>query len=139
MPDLTPDQMAKIHAACFTSPRPWSAAEITGLLDSPHCFVCSVAEGFALGRAVAGEAELLTLAVTPTAQGRGVGAGLIDLFFDAARRRRSEQAFLEVAAHNLAAIHLYGKKGFHLSGQRPGYYHLPGGGAIAALILSRML
>lgn len=136
---LTPDQMAAIHRACFTTPRPWSASEISGLLNSPHSFACFAKDGFLLGRAVAGEAELLTIAVTPTAQGRGIGAGLLDMFFDAARHRHSEQAFLEVAANNPAAIHLYLKKGFVQIGHRPAYYRLPDGSAVAALNFSRPL
>jgi ribosomal-protein-alanine N-acetyltransferase len=133
MPNMTPDQMATIHSACFTTPRPWSASEIVGLLDSPHSFVCFADSGFLLGRAVAGEAELLTIAVSPVAQGRGIGAALMDQFLDAARHRHSEQAFLEVAANNPAAIHLYLKKGFRQTGLRPAYYRLPDGSTVAAL------
>jgi ribosomal-protein-alanine N-acetyltransferase len=130
---MTPDQMAAIHSACFTTPRPWSASEISGLLDSPYAFACFADSGFLLCRAVAGEAELLTIAVSPAAQGRGIGAHLMDQFLDAARGRHSEQAFLEVAANNPAAIHLYLKKGFIQTGQRPAYYRQPDGSAVAAL------
>lgn len=139
MSGMTPDQMAAIHHACFITPRPWSAREIAGLLDSPHCFACFAENGFLLGRAVAGEAELLTIAVSPPSQGRGIGAGLLDMFFDAARQRESAQAFLEVAANNPAAIHLYVKNGFVQVGQRPAYYRLPDGSAVAALNFSRPL
>lgn len=136
---MTPDQMAAIHRACFTTPRPWSAQEITALLDSKHAFLCGTGHGFLIGRAVAGEAELLTIAVSPPAQGRGMGAALMDMFFDAARQRDSEQAFLEVAANNPAAIHLYLKKGFSQTGERPAYYRLPDGTAVAALNFNRPL
>lgn len=139
MSGMTPDQMAAIHLACFTTPRPWAASEIAGLLDSPHCFACFAENGFLLGRAVAGEAELLTIAVSPIAQGRGIGAALLEMFFDAARRRDSEQAFLEVAANNPAAIHLYVKTGFVQTGQRPAYYRMPDGAAVAALNFARTL
>lgn len=139
MSGLTPDQMAAIHRDCFTTPRPWSALEIAALLDSPHCFTCSTDMGFLLGRAVAGEAELLTIAVSPTAQGRGMGADLMDMFFDAARMRQSDQAFLEVAANNPAAIRLYLKKGFVQTGQRPAYYRLPDGTPVTALNFTRPL
>lgn len=133
MADLSPDQMAAIHHACFTTPRPWSASEIAGLLDSQYCFACCAENGFLLGRAVAGEAELLTIAVSPNAQGRGIGTHLMDLFAQRARQRACGQAFLEVAANNPAAIHLYLKKGFVQVGQRPAYYRLPDGSAVAAL------
>jgi ribosomal-protein-alanine N-acetyltransferase len=133
---LTPDEMAAIHRACFSTPRPWSASEIAGLLESPHCFTCVAKDGFLLGRAVAGEAELLTLAVNPPSQGRGIGAQLIDMFLDAARGRHCAQAFLEVAENNPAAIHLYLKKGFQQLGKRPAYYHFPDGSTAAALNFS---
>jgi [ribosomal protein S18]-alanine N-acetyltransferase len=130
---MTPQDMAALHLACFTTPRPWSSAEIKDILDNPYCFVCTVPEGFAIGRAVAGEAELLTIAVAPAAQGRGIGAALIDDFLAKAKLRQSESAFLEVAENNGAAISLYVKKGFVQTGQRPRYYHQPDGSAVSAL------
>ena len=57
--------MAALHAACFAFPRPWSAAEFAALLADPLVFVQTLPGGFVMGRAVAGEAELLTVAVAP--------------------------------------------------------------------------
>jgi [ribosomal protein S18]-alanine N-acetyltransferase len=130
---MTPENMATLHRACFTIPRPWTGAEFRALLDSPHIYVCTAAHGFAMGRAVAGEAELLTIAVAPMSQGLGIGSALMDEFLDKAKQRQSESVFLEVAENNTAAIALYVKKGFVQMGKRPRYYQQADGTPISAL------
>ena len=137
MPDAA--QWAALHAACFTTPRPWSAAEIADLLTSAHVFALGDSCGFLIGRAVAGEAELLTLAVDPQARRQGLGLHLVHRFFESARARGAKEAFLEVSAANPAAIALYHRAGFALAGQRRGYYTTPDGEKIDALILTRPL
>lgn len=131
--------MAALHALCFTTPKPWSAAEFAGLLGDPLCFALVEAEGFLLGRAVAGEAELLTLAVAPQARRRGIGARLVTRFLYQARLRGAEDVFLEVAESNAAAIALYSGMGFAEAGRRRGYYRAADGRATDALILKRLL
>ena len=128
-----------IHAACFTLPRPWTAPEIKALLDSPHVFALIESGGFLLGRAVAGEAELLTLAVLPAARRQGLGARLVQAFLAEARARQSKQAFLEVAAGNTGAIALYERAGFAQVGRRKAYYTGADGQSDDALVLSRAL
>ncbi|WP_103332545.1 GNAT family N-acetyltransferase [Pseudotabrizicola formosa] len=137
MPEVA--ELASIHAACFTLPRPWSAPEIRSLLDSPHVFLLSESGGFLLGRAVAGEAELLTLAVLPAAQGRGLGGRLVQGFLNTAKVRTATTAFLEVAAGNAPAIRLYERAGFILKGRRKAYYTAADGRRDDALVLSRAL
>ena len=100
---MTAAALALIHAQAFTMPRPWSEAEIAGLLDNPLCFVLTEPDGFLLGRVVAGEAELLTVAVCPETQGKGIGRRLVQGFLTEAARRGADSAFLEVAETNLAA------------------------------------
>jgi [ribosomal protein S18]-alanine N-acetyltransferase len=131
--------MATLHAACFTTPRPWSAAEFATLADDPLCFSIIESQGFLIGRAVAGEAEILTLAVDVAARRQGVGARLVQGFLAEARCRDATTAFLEVAANNLAAISLYFWAGFTESGRRKRYYAQPDGSPIDALVLSRAL
>ncbi|MDO9641442.1 MAG: GNAT family N-acetyltransferase [Pseudotabrizicola sp.] len=137
MPEVA--DLAAIHAVCFTLPRPWSAAEITSLLGSPHVFLLAESNGFLLGRAVAGEAELLTLAVLPVARGQGIGARLIQDFLTEAKARAATTAFLEVAAGNDPAIRLYERAGFVLNGRRKAYYASLDGHRDDALVLSRAL
>lgn len=132
---MTPDAMAAIHAACFTVPRPWSAAEIAQIIGDRHAFVLNEAAGFLIGRVVADEAELLTLAVAPNARRQGIARRLVAGFVDEAQRRGADQAFLEVEAGNTAAIALYMATGFAESGRRKGYYAVPGSAALDALVL----
>lgn len=135
-----PATLAAIHAEAFTRPRPWSVEAIIGILASPGAFLCTAPAGFLIGRALAGEAELLTLAVRPAARRQGIGRQLVAEFLRIAAGRGARAAFLEVAADNLAAIALYRAFGFAETGRRRGYY---GGDAtsatVDALLLSRAL
>ena len=71
---MTPDALASLHKLCFVTPAPWDAASFAGFLADPLAFLLVEGDaGFLLGRAVAGEAELLTLAVAPEARRRGLG------------------------------------------------------------------
>ena len=131
--------MATLHAACFTTPRPWSAQEFATVLADPLCFALFESQGFLIGRAVAGEAEILTLAVAPTARRQGQGARLVDAFLTNARKRNAGSGFLEVSAQNQAAISLYLQAGFAKAGRRKGYYTPPEGPPIDALAMARAL
>lgn len=136
---MTPESLAALHRACFTTPRPWDASEFADLLGSPHIFLTGTAEGFALGRAIAGEAELLTIAVAPAMRRHGIGRRLMADFAKEASNHGTTRVFLEVAADNTAALALYRASGFHEIGQRPGYYHPPTGPAIDALVMQKDL
>lgn len=131
--------MAAVHAACFTTPKPWSAAEIASTLDSAFVFVLTEPSGFLIGRVVADEAELITLAVDPSARKRGTGGRLVDGFLAEAKARGAESVFLEVAANNLPAQSLYARKGFEPKGKRRGYYQTPAGERLDALVLARAI
>lgn len=134
------DHLAAIHAACFTdAPRPWSADEIAALAAAPGGFLIEQPGGFVLGRALAGEAELLTIAVAPEARRQGLGATLLAEFTAAAAARGAETAYLEVAADNAAAIALYLGAGWNEAGRRRGYYRPHGRPPIDALVLARGL
>lgn len=133
---MTPAQMAALHAECFIIPRPWSAQEITSILSSAHSFVIAQENGFLIGRAVAGEAEMLTLAVALPARRQGIGRALVQGFLRRAHENGALVAFLDVAADNAAAIGLYRECGFAQTGLRRGYYHSPNRPAVDALVLS---
>ncbi|WP_295043755.1 ribosomal protein S18-alanine N-acetyltransferase [uncultured Paracoccus sp.] len=119
---MTPDDLAEIHARCFTRPRPWNRTEFAALLDSAHAFLLTRPRGFLLGRTVADQAELLTLAVAPDARRQGVAGDLVAEFAAASRARGAAQAFLEVAADNAPAQALYHAAGWHDAGRRRRYY-----------------
>ena len=86
-------------------------------------------------RVTADEAELLTVAVLPTARRRGIGTALLAEEVAEAARRGAERMFLEVAEGNRAARTLYDRHGFVVVGRRRAYY--PDGSH--ALVLSRSL
>jgi ribosomal-protein-alanine N-acetyltransferase len=135
MPDAA--ALARLHAACFTAPPPWSAGEIAGALAAPGAFLLEGPGGFLIGRALAGEAEVLTLAVDPARRRQGTGRALLDRFLQEAAARGAESAFLEVAEDNAAARALYAAAGFRPAGRRRGYARRPDGAAVDALILTR--
>lgn len=105
------------------------------LLSSPHVFSLGDSRGFVIGRAVAGESELLTLAVDPGQRRQGLGLRLVEDFLTESAIRGADQAFLEVAAHNTAAIALYQRTRFAHAGRRKGYYTSPDGQKIDALVM----
>ncbi|TJZ90460.1 GNAT family N-acetyltransferase [Paracoccus gahaiensis] len=121
-PDPSAQALALLHARCFTRPRPWSAAEFDSLIALPGCFLLTLPQGFLLGRTVADEAELLTLAVAPEARRAGLGRRLIASFAGRARQMGAATAFLEVAADNPAARGLYAGTGWVEAGTRRRYY-----------------
>jgi len=136
---VTPEALAMLHAQAFTTPRPWSAAEFAALKARPECFVVTAPGGFLVASAVAGEAEVLTLAVAPDARRRGIARGLVAGFLAVAAARGAQVAFLEVAADNAAALALYQALGFAVAGRRKGYYRTPEGTRIDAVVMTRRL
>lgn len=129
-----PADLARLHAAAFRRPRPWSAAEFAALLARPETLLAVAPQGFALARAVADEAELLTLAVAPEARRCGLGARLLAQVLEAAAARGATALFLEVGTDNAAARALYARAGFAEAGRRRGYHD-----GSDALILRRAL
>ena len=118
---MTPEALATLHAAAFSNDRGWSADEFRTLLDGPYCHLSTATNGFALWRAIAGEAELLTIATHPDHRRQGVGTELMHLWMRAAQDT-AQTAFLEVAADNTPAIRLYARFGFEVVARRAGYY-----------------
>tara|TARA_R110000868_G_scaffold69764_3_gene205105 strand:- start:21675 stop:22103 length:429 start_codon:yes stop_codon:yes gene_type:complete len=138
-PHLPPAELARIHAASFTTPRPWSEAELTQLLADSACFLVTSAQGFLLARAVLDEAEILTLAIDPVARRQGQARALIHDFEGICRAKGVENAYLEVAADNTAALALYHAAGFVVKGRRPRYYRSPEGTLKDAEIMGKVI
>lgn len=127
------EHLAAVHALAFQ--RPWSAAEFARLLQEPGAFAFATSDGFILIRALGPEAEVLTLAVSPSARRRGVGRALLEAALARAAEDGVELVFLEVAADNRAALALYDRAGFARVGARRGYYPRGDGAAADALTL----
>lgn len=133
---MTPAALATLHARCFPGhPRPWSADEFATLLDNRLNFLLIRQDAFLMGRCIADEAELLTLAVAPEARRKGLGRALLAEFAHTSLARGAREAFLEVASDNAPAMALYASAGWQPAGTRRGYY-APG---IDALVMRRAL
>jgi ribosomal-protein-alanine N-acetyltransferase len=130
--------MAALHAACFELPPPWSAQELAVTQEGRFSFTLERPGGFLMGQVVAGEAELLTLAVDPHARRQGIGRALVAAFLAEAKARGGESAFLDVAEGNAAARALYLAMGFAETGRRRGYYR-GAGRAEDAILMGRAL
>lgn len=128
-----PEVLATLHAQAFD--HPWSAAELTALLDSPGAFAIAEEEGFVLARAIAGEAEIITLAVVPAARRQGLATRLMEQAVVRAIALGAEAMFLEVAEDNHAAARLYAGLGFEIAGRRVGYYRRTDSPPIDALVM----
>jgi len=133
--------LAKAHASAFEAP--WPPEAFSGLMGTPGVFALAAVDGAPIGlilmRAIAGEAEVLTLAVEPSHRRQGVARALLQAGLSQAAAAGAEEAFLEVAADNVGALALYRAEGFVEAGHRGGYYRRPGGEAVDALVLRRTL
>jgi len=136
---MTPEVMAAIYAAAFPNSRAWNATEISDTLASRLTFAIEGNVGFALGRVVADEAELLTIAVDPEHQGKGLGLVLLNQFEAESQTRGACCAILEVAQDNTAALALYARAGYEICGERSGYYSRPDGEQITASLMKKAL
>lgn len=129
--------MAEIHAEAFHAP--WNTAALESLLAQTGVFAIRASNGFILCRVVVDEAEILTLAVLPTARRSGLGARLTQAAADFAAQAGAERLFLEVAEDNVAARALYDRTGFIQTGRRKKYYENADGSRSDALLLIREL
>ncbi|MCC1482250.1 ribosomal protein S18-alanine N-acetyltransferase [Roseibaca sp. Y0-43] len=135
---MTPEAMAVLHKAAFPDD-PWTARDLAAHLEDPASLLVAQDKGFILLRCVLDEAEVLTFAVAPNAQGQGMGATLLAKAIDQARARGVQRLFLEVAEDNTPARALYARAGFAQTGRRKGYYRRSHGPAVDALLLERAL
>lgn len=135
---MTPEHMADLHARAFAGQgRGWSEAEFATLLDNPYVFAIGDQRGFALGRVIADEAELLTIAIAPDQRRAGLGRLVLTGYEAAAAARGATSSFLEVACDNAPARALYTAAGYCETGRRAGYYPRQGAGPADALILRK--
>jgi ribosomal-protein-alanine N-acetyltransferase len=112
--------LAGLHAACFADR--WTAQAIAGLLATPNCFAFSNEDGFILSRVAAAEAEILTLAVHPTARRQGLGRVLVAAAAAHAHGLGAVEMFLEAGSANSPALALYDRLGFKPVARRKSYY-----------------
>lgn len=123
----------------------WSATQLAGTLVLDGSFARQAIDGsgailgFSLARVVAGEAELLLVAVDRQWRRRGIGRLLVDKVADDAHRHGAGALFLEVRENNSAARDLYRALGFVDVGRRVNYYTGASGERFAAITMQRGL
>jgi [ribosomal protein S18]-alanine N-acetyltransferase len=130
--------IAGVHAASFQ--RGWGDDEIDRLLVDSNVVAHRATSGgkligFILSRLVAGEAEILSVAIAPAWRGRALARPLLDLHLRRLSGLAVRTVFLEVGERNTPACRLYRRAGFREVGRRQGYYE----GGATALVLRRDL
>lgn len=105
---------------------PWSREDFEGSLKFGHQFLLLKDGETLLAAAVYmqifEQSELLTIAVDPQYQGRGLGKLLITEMISRLMANHAESLFLEVRVSNTRAIALYHSVGFQEISRRKGYY-----------------
>eukprot|EP01035_Chromulina_nebulosa_P060053 gene60053-82151_t len=86
--------LADLHSEAFDAP--WSASAFADLLGQAGVILEGDNDGFILIRTVADEAEILTLAVRPSARRQGLGARLVRAATDRSVDFGALRMFLEV-------------------------------------------
>jgi ribosomal-protein-alanine N-acetyltransferase len=81
-------------------------------------------------------ADVMTIAVAPRAQGRGIGRQLLEELERRARARGAAHVILEVRADNAPAIGLYERAGFTVLSTRRRYYQP---GDVDAIVMRKTL
>ncbi len=138
------EDCARLHRSSFAYP--WSAEEVAALISSPSALAAAALDpangrlrGFVLARVAADEAEILTIAVDPTARGKGVGRALLAENLRQAARAGARAMFLEVDQDNAQALALYARLGFVRVGERTGYYRRKDGQRATAVVMRKAL
>ncbi|MFG1478437.1 GNAT family N-acetyltransferase [Xanthobacter sp. V4C-4] len=133
-------ELAQLHGASFA--HGWATEEFERMLAEPAvrghvavvggrgAFLPGGVAGFVLSHVVVPEAEILSIAVTAGARGRGLGRELLAYHLARLAAEGVTTSFLEVEEGNAAALKLYARIGYQQVGRRKGYY----GGADALLL-----
>jgi len=120
------EQIYALELGC--SQNPWSRNGIADELTNPDSLfmILETPEGqivgFTCAWLVAGELQILEVAVHRDYRNTGLGTLLITRQLAEAETKGAQQAYIEVRPSNLPAVHLYKKCGFEEDGIREGYY-----------------
>jgi ribosomal-protein-alanine N-acetyltransferase len=117
--------LAALHGASFH--RGWSEDEFERLLldravVAHRVMIGRALAGFIISRIIAGEAEILSVAVASARRGKGVARQLLSLHLRRLAGLGTRTVFLEVDEGNVPANRLYKRAGFRKVGRREGYY-----------------
>lgn len=126
------NKIAELHKQCFPE-HPWSESDFMDLKKS-GCEIIASDNAFIVWRAVADEAEIISIGVAPAHRRSGIAGALILLMEQELKKHGVVNVFLEVSEVNYPAKKLYEKYGFVATGKRPKYYD-----GIDAIIMSKSL
>ena len=136
--------LAAIHATGFE--RGWDASEFEHMLADRliHAHLArpggkGAPSGFAMSRLVVDEAEILTVAVAPSARRAGLATLLLQHHLGRLSAAGAKKVFLEVAEDNVPAIRLYRRHGFDEIARRTAYYARAKGPPATAIVMQRIL
>jgi len=120
--------IADIEASVFSDA--WSESSLSSALtDANQDILCLEHSGelaaYLIGCGVAGESEILRIAVIPSFRRHGFGRKLMEYFLNVRKAKGDLTVFLEVRASNISAIALYESCGFRSYTVRRNYYKNP--------------
>ena len=140
-PESIAECLARIHGESFSNSRKvFSSSFILSLIqNSKVVLVNREQKGFCLIRLSGKEAEIITIAIRPQFQGRGIGYSILLEAIKLVQETECEKIFLEVDFTNKIAIRLYSKLGFQKCGLRNEYYKNLNGKTSDALITEKVL
>ena len=139
--ESTADCLARIHGESFSNSRKaFSSSFILSLVQNSEVVLVNCEQkGFCLLRLSGKEAEIITIAIRPQFQGKGIGYSILSEAIQLIKETECEKIFLEVDFTNAIAIRLYSKLGFQKCGLRKQYYKNLNGKATDALIMRKDL
>ncbi len=119
-----------VEARSFLRPtsREWYVNELTRP-DVCYIYIVRIdgvrVAGFCAFWKIADQIHINNLAVRPELRGRGLGGTLLTHVLQEADAMAAPSATLEVRRSNAAAMRLYERAGFRVTGVRPSYYTHP--------------
>lgn len=119
------DTICGIDAQCFKKPWTWESMvfEISHPLSvSAVVWRDGRVVGFAVGRVIADEAELMKIATLEKYRRQGIASEMMTELLEKMRKKGAITCYLEAASHNAAAIRLYESFGFEKVYVRELYY-----------------
>lgn len=114
------EQLENLHKLCFPH-KPWSANDFADLKKS-GCDIIASENGFAVWRAVADEAEIITIGVNPEYRKNGIATAMLTLIENELKKSGVKKIFLEVSVNNTPALNLYKNNGYNEFSVRKKYY-----------------
>lgn len=113
------EELASTARVYFIAEEPTDADSVEGGIAST-----SLPLGYG-GVSLGPDADIMTIGVSMSARGRGVGSALMEALKFAAMSAGAERIFLEVRESNVAAQKLYEKHGFDRIGRIRRYFRNP--------------